>query len=61
MSNPSAEPERDTLQGNAFIVIPKGTVVTTDDPAFPQCVLQEDVEVCSNAKAKVRLFVPGER
>lgn len=60
MNMSSAEPERDTLPGNTFIVIPKGTVVTTDDPKFPTCVLQEDVKVCSNAKARVRLLVPGE-
>jgi hypothetical protein len=44
---------RKHLQGNAFITIPKGTVVTTDDPLFPRVILLEDVKVCSNAKAKV--------
>jgi hypothetical protein len=55
MNEPIPEPERTTLQGNAFITIPKGTIVATDDPLFPTAVLLEDVKVCSNAKAKVRL------
>lgn len=44
---------RTTLKGNTFIVIPRGTLVTTDDPKFPIARLQEDLRVCSNAHAQV--------
>ncbi len=56
--NAVLSPERVTLIGNAFITIPKGTLVTTDDPKFPTCILQEDVKVCSNAKAEVIVVLP---
>jgi hypothetical protein len=39
------------LRGNAFLTILRGTTVKTDDPAFPEIVLLEDVVVCSNACA----------
>ncbi len=45
---------RDTLRGNTFIWIPKGTIITTDDTKFPVVTLLEDLKVCSNAKVKVK-------
>lgn len=51
------EAARTSLKGNTFIVIPKGTIITTDDPKFPVVRLVEDLRVCSNAKAEVAPFV----
>lgn len=47
------EAARTTLKGNTFIVLPKGTMITTDDPKFPVARLMEDLRVCTNAHAQV--------
>lgn len=49
--------------GNSFVIIPKGTkVLLEDDRSKPvvvkEIILQEDVRVCTNAKASFRFASP---